>query len=419
MKNNALKLVSLALVLPLMAGCGGKNKKEEGTIWSAEIDAEMIKYVGEVLPFVDLDKETLQYGYDESYSMFYLYDDNETNLVEGYETKLEAAGFEYTEEDFYGITYSSYDKDNDIGHISVTFGWVEAQDDEPAGNYINVTIPEFIDEDTLIASGYEKQQGWPTQLVADTMEGSDFTVPSVNPNGEWFVASELAHDDDYGDWYCAYLVTKNDYLDAFSLALENAGAAYDDEYGCFYDTTNTSDWEIYVSNIRQYTVINIYGPTLSSGGGDVTNETVNDDGSIDVGFTFSSTLVDGTAYTNETIESTSASLTISKGNNDNNAPTYYSNGDTLRCYYKNQLVINAASGLTINSVTIEVGSVKNQTANNITASSGTITSTGTTAPATVTISGVNASTLTINIAPEATKGNIGISSITVNVSSAQ
>ena len=150
MKNNALKLVSLALVLPLMAGCGGKNKKEEGPIWSAEIDAEMIKYVGEVLPFVDLDKETLQCGYDESYSMFYLYDDNETNLVEGYETKLEAAGFKYTETEYVDITVSSYDKENDIGYISVTFGWTEAEEDTPAGNYINVTVPAYVDEEALI-----------------------------------------------------------------------------------------------------------------------------------------------------------------------------------------------------------------------------------------------------------------------------
>lgn len=419
MKNNALKLISLAVLLPMMTACPKKTNK---AIWSAEIDEAMMLYCGEVLPFAELDKDSIQFGYDGDYSMFYIMDDNEVNVLENYADTLVEAGFEEVENDYYGLfTYVTYDKTNDLGFISVSFGFDEgdAESGTLPGNYINVTVPAYIDEALLAEYGYTKQQGWPAALVGETLEGTGITMAPVNANGEWWVADELYVDEDDGSsYYCAYLATKGDFFDDVSDDLLGKGLTYDEDYGCFYDASGSTDAEIYVSIMRDYTVINVYGQTLEPPLPDVASETNKQDGSIDVAFTFSGALVNQTVY-EETFESTSASCTVAKGGNANNAPTYYDSGSSLRCYYKNTLTITAAPGLTINSAVIEVGFVKNLSANDMTASSGTLTSTGTAAPATITISGVNAASLTITVGPNASKGSIGISSITVNVSSAR
>ena len=263
MKNNALKLLSLAIVLPMLTACPKPKKTVVTPDWDDEVQDAMELYCGEVLPFAELDEETLTYGYDADYSMFFLYDDSEENVLVDYEADLLDAGFEYTETDYYGTTYVSYDKENEIGVISVTFGWAEAEDDVPAGNFINVTVPQYLDEEMILSYGYEKQTGWPTQLVADTMEGSGLTITPVNAEGTWYVASTLAHDDDYGDWYVAYLITNVDCGEEFANNLLTAGCAYDEDWGCFYDPTYASDYELYVSVARNYTIIELNGQTLT------------------------------------------------------------------------------------------------------------------------------------------------------------
>ena len=181
--------------------------------------------------------------------------------------------------------------------------------------------------------------------------------------------------------------------------------------GWVYDSDEV---EIDVGLNNGFTLIDIYGPYLAP---EVVSEEEQEDGSIDVSFTFAGALTDQTAY--DGFESTSASVAFSQGGNGSNAPKYYDNGEAIRCYAKNTVTISAASGLTINSVTIEVGFLKTLKPSDIGVSSGTVSASGTSAPATVTISGVNASTLTITVGPSASSGNIGFSSIKVNVSSAQ
>ena len=133
MKNNALKLVGLALIVPLMTACP-KGKKEESN-WSKEVQDAMVAYIGEVLPYVELNQETLTYGYDDSWGgfglyQFLIYDDNETNVLEGYGDKLVAAGFEYTESEYEGEVYISYDKTNEVGFVSVDYKYEEAEEEE-------------------------------------------------------------------------------------------------------------------------------------------------------------------------------------------------------------------------------------------------------------------------------------------------
>ena len=420
MKNNVIKILPLALTAALMVTGCRNNKKPDPTpeppapIWSEEIDEAMVLYCGEVLPFAELNKETLTYGYNDSTAIFYVYDDNEVKLLENYAELLVSAGFEETEnEDILGDTYISYDKTNEVGDISVTFGFDEGDDETLPGNFINVAVPEYVTEDLLAEWGYEKQQGWPAQLVADTLEGSGITVPAVNEDGEWWTASELSHDDEYGDWYCAYLATKGDFVEEMDAALLSAGCAFDDYFGGYGDATGVSDFFITVAKVRDFTIVNVEGPTLAP---TVASEEEQADGSIDVKFTFADALENQTPY--DGFESTSASVAFDKGGN-NNAPTFYSNNNTLRFYAKNTITVTAAEGLTINNVVIEVGSLKTLTPASISVSSGTVSASATSAPSTVTISGVNASTLTITVGPNATGGNIGMSSIKVNVSSAE
>lgn len=420
MKNNALKFVGLALIVPLMTACP-KGKKDESN-WSKEVQDAMVTYIGEVLPYVELNEETLTYGYDDSWGgfglyQFLIYDDNETNVLEGYGDKLVAAGFEYTESEYEGEVYISYDKTNEVGFVSVDYKYEEATEETAAGNTISVSIPQYIDEEILLNQGYEKQTGFPTAVVEQTLEGSGITMNAVNPDGEWFVASNLYVDEENGSsYYCAYLVTKGDYFDAVAEDFAGQDLTYDEEYGCYYDASLATDVELYVSVVRGYTTFDLFGQTISP---EVTSEEEQSDGSIDVSFTFAGTLNDGETFDNAGFESTSARVDFSKGGNGSNAPKYYDNGQTIRCYAKNTITISAASGLKINSVTLEVGSLKTLKPSDIGVSSGTVSATGTSAPATVTISGVNASTLTITVGPSASSGNIGFSSIKVNVSSAQ
>lgn len=281
--NNKLKLVSLALVAPMMFACTPRNSKPSSTSpssttgsstipneleWSEEIQEQMDKFIGEVLPYAELDEETLTYGYDDTwggfgYFSYDLTDTNETNVLEEYAEELEAAGFEYTETEIEDVVYISYDKVNSVGYISVEFGWAEAEGDNPAGNYISVSIPEYIDIDLLLEYGYELQEGWPAQMVAEALEKTGVTISPINEEGDWYAYFDVYVDDEDGSFYaCAYLVTEGHYVEEISDDLEAQGFDYDYEYGCYYDTKGVTDAEIYPSYLRGFTLINIYGQTM-------------------------------------------------------------------------------------------------------------------------------------------------------------
>ncbi len=420
MKNNALKILSLALVLPLMAGCNNNNKKEEGPIWSTEIDAEMMQYLGDVLPFVQLNEETMYHEYSDAYEgygigLYYIGDDNENNVVADYGAKLEEAGWTFVEDD----EGDYYSKEVNEFELICSFDWYEASEEYEAGNEISVQCPIYVEpvtEESLIAAGYQKVNGWPSEDVLEVLTDS-YNISPINENGEWFTSGIQLLEDMFGnEYYGIYLATHSDVTEEANTSLLADGYYWDEDYQAYYSSDDETMVAVGLNN--GFTLFEIYGPYLQPEQGEVASETAKQDGSIDVAFTFAGNLLDGTSY-EETFESTSASLTTAKGGNQNNAPTYYDSGSSLRCYYKNTLTITAAEGLTINSVVIEVGFVKNLSANDMTASSGTLTSTGTAAPATITISGVNAASLIITVGPNASKGNIGFSSITVNVSSAQ
>ena len=151
--------------------------------------------------------------------------------------------------------------------------------------------------------------------------------------------------------------------------------------------------------------------------GEVVSEVDNNNGTVTVTYTFTGNLIDATEYGGRTFESASCNLTLAQGGNQNNAPKYYDNGNALRVYFKNTLTLQAASGCEIVSATVSIGSVNKITVNDLSANAGSVSLSGSNAPAVATISGVNASSLTITVAPEGTKGNLGITSVSVVIAS--
>ena len=466
MKKNMIKLLSLVLASSMLMGCsllnnttsGNKDKEsanessENGTNyggdsngntsqgggssnsdsssqggeetggWSQEIKDEMVLYLGETLPFVQLDEATFIHGYSDYYEslglgLYLLYDDSEVDLLSGYDQKLISAGYETAEDDS-GSTF--YYKTTSLGELFIYYGLYEATDDTTAGNSITVYCPVYqepVTEESLLADGYVKQTGFPRELVDETMEGTGITFPAVNATGVWYVASELYEDEDDGTSYrCAYLATEGEYFDTYYESLTDLGMAYDEDWECFYDSTMASDYEIYINENNGWTLFYIFGPTLGEEEGEVSNEVENPDGSITITFTFESNLVNGTAYDGRVFESVSASLTVNKGN-ASTAPTYYDNGNTLRFYAKSNMVIEAEGEYVIDNVVLTTGPSNNKkleaTTDRFTPSSGSVSIND--SKDVITISGVDSALLTIGLAMNDASGNLAFSSIVVTV----
>ena len=219
----------------------------------------------------------------------------------------------------------------------------------------------------------------------------------------------------FGDYYGIFLAIHSDVTEEANTAILGSGYYWDDDYQAYYSSDDET--MIGVGTDNGFTLIDIYGPYLVPEEGEVASETENNDGTITVTYSFAGVLVDQTDCSGRTFESESCNLTASAGANTNNGPKYYENGTALRFYYKNTLTLQAASGFEIVSATVYVGSVKNLTINDISASAGSVAASGTVPNATVAVSGVNASSLTLTVGPNASKGNVGITSIEVVVAS--
>lgn len=362
MKNKSLKLLALLLTGVMLTGCSLFSKKDNGSssnkpddnegqqgAWSTEIQVEMNKYIGEVLPYVQLNEDTIYHGYDDTYGslgVFYyvIGDENENNVLEGYGDSLLSAGYVY-DSDEYG---EYYDKDINGFTVSVSFEYYNAETDPNPGNEITVMVPQYVDEEYLLAAGYEKAQGWPTELVTKVMQGTNKTLTGVNTSGEWFVAEDIYEDTDEGYWYrCLYLATQGDYVNAFGQICSSLGYGYDEDYGCYCNTSSSaSDEEIYVYEATGYTLIDIFGPSFTGsapveGGGDVGGDTTNPDGSITVTFDFSSKFNNGVSLTGASFSTETASISFAKGDGASDPAYYTANGPRL--YFGNSFTITSLS----------------------------------------------------------------------------
>ena len=79
MKNKSLKILALLLTGAMLTGCSLFNKKDNGSssnksdnnpeeqgVWSSDVQAEMLQYIGEVLPYAPLEEESLGTYFDRS-----------------------------------------------------------------------------------------------------------------------------------------------------------------------------------------------------------------------------------------------------------------------------------------------------------------------------------------------------------------
>lgn len=287
--KNTLKLLCLSLTALLIASCSnttnpseqsGNNSQsnnssqsdvsssssgEVGGQWNEEMQETMMGCLGIVLPYIQLDEASLEAGYSDyyesaGYGLYYIYDSSEVDLTTGYGDKLVQAGFTLVEDPDYGDYYTLT---TEVGELTVYYGWAEAEGDEPAGNYINSYCPIYANpytEQDMLDMKYVKQQGWPTELVATTLEGSGYTLQGVNLDGTWFVDSDTIVEDDGTTYLAAYLATKGDYLDAMDEKCIAAGLTFNTTWECYLGTLSDIEVDVYMT--RGYTFIEIYGPTL-------------------------------------------------------------------------------------------------------------------------------------------------------------
>ena len=203
--------------------------------WSEKVQEDMMMYLGELLPYVPLNEETLYSEYDDStadygYALYYIGDDNEENLLGNYGELLVQCGFEKVVDTEYDVTY--YQK----GELYVTFDYYEATADYNAGNEICVECPVYEEPFTaedLIAAGYTPVQGWPEDKVSALLQDSEVpSVTGVNLEGMWYYFEESDAQGDY-----IFLYTEGSFGAEMHANLQAAGLIFYEGYN-FYISEN-------------------------------------------------------------------------------------------------------------------------------------------------------------------------------------
>lgn len=237
------------------------NIDQEG--WTNDIKEEMMQYLDIVLPYIELDADTLQHGYRDDIGVYCLTDESNNNLVSNYGSLLSDAGFSLASE----LGNDFYKKDD----VVVFYGWYEATENTISGNYI-AAYKEQEDVDNtelfLIQEGYEKVNGWPSAIVAETVYGSGINLPSINENDTWFVSTEI-DSNDYGSYRCAFLVNHNEILEQYAAKLARVGITYEERFESYFDESFSI--EINMLEEKGFTFIEIYGPYIGSGGHEPTD----------------------------------------------------------------------------------------------------------------------------------------------------
>lgn len=240
MKNK--KLLVLVPFLLLMASCDDKNNSNSTSnsanqttgSWSNEIKAVMQEVLGEELPYVALDANTVQYGKDsdENGEYFYLSDSSTTSIVETYKSTLVSNGYTLSSTDNdYGYDIFIYTKDTIVVQLDYfPGGEIDGETYEP-GNEIYAWLDLPTQRTDLT--------DWPEELK--TMMTSTFNKPIP------FVA--LATDFEYsldGDVLTISDASDTDFLsDGFGESLVKAG---------FSKSTGSENYETYklVQNESSY-----------------------------------------------------------------------------------------------------------------------------------------------------------------------
>lgn len=240
----------------------GSSSEQQGgvvTEWPADLQADLLDYIGEVVPVAPLNLDSLYYGFS-LFGDYMIYDDNQNDVLGDYGEKLESVGYTADVDD-YGD--ECYIKEKDDGVITIYAGFDPAEGGtyEP-GNVIDIYFEPVLSEDDILEAGYEKVTGWPATLIEATIDGTDslLEVPEFYINSFWYVASDLVEDD--GDYYMwAGLAIPDSHASEYQALLEDAGYDIEDDYYAT-DPAAENGHEIEFFDSYGWFFINVYGPYI-------------------------------------------------------------------------------------------------------------------------------------------------------------
>ena len=234
------------------------NMKED-LKWDIVTEANMMKYLGEALPFADFD-DSIVSGYSSYYEsigigMFYVWDYGTFYSLEDYGDKLLAAGFE-RDNIYTNASVEAYVKECANGYdIEVTFGF----DD---GNCINVYMPPYVppySPELFLENGFEEVNGWPAENVATTM--GDYEFAGVNLDGTFYEKFKLVDAGDKGTYYSETIATEGSFADDLAEQAVAAGLTQDeDDEFYFFDEAG---YEMYLEEKDGFTVAYFYSAYIA------------------------------------------------------------------------------------------------------------------------------------------------------------
>lgn len=130
------KIFILPALFALVATGCGEDEQPQSVEWSQEIKAEMTEYLGLVLPYVQFDEATLYHEWSEEESGYFIGDDSETNVLDGYGDRLIRTGWTAVTQE----GYVNYTKSSEAGELTLHYGWYEATEEYPCGNEIAIYV---------------------------------------------------------------------------------------------------------------------------------------------------------------------------------------------------------------------------------------------------------------------------------------
>ena len=183
-------MLTAALLAALaITGCNSNSNGKtdpgpgpSGSEWSSEIQEEMEDYLGEVIPFVQLETATMYTEWDDEEYGYFVGDESYTDLLQGYSSKL--TGWEEAVDD---DGYTCYVKENKYGETLVLYyDWYEASSTYPQGNEIAVyviTDSPVVSGNTIDFTKLGLENG--TKYTEFHADGFDIEIGGGNSNGQY------------------------------------------------------------------------------------------------------------------------------------------------------------------------------------------------------------------------------------------
>ena len=174
-----------ALFALAVTGCGGDDPTPSGDVgWAQDVKEEMTEYLGLVLPYVQLDTATLYHGWNEDEGAYFIGDDSETNVLDGYGDRLLRTGWTLVD----NAGYPEYTKSTEVGDLTLHAEWYEASDLYPCGNEIAVYVDgEGGGGDDPVTGTYEflmSDYGWSdAEVISETTLAPGLTIDASKNGG--------------------------------------------------------------------------------------------------------------------------------------------------------------------------------------------------------------------------------------------